>query len=335
MVAGKEVAIVTSGAVAHGLPALGLDRKPADPALKQAAAACGQAIVMGEWRDAFARCNRGVGQFLIGQVHLQTRQNYTDLRGSLDTLLAHGIVPIVNENDACGGGSMKIGNNDLLAAELSGILFAQLVVLLTTTNGIFTADPLRDTAATRISEVPALTEEVASVAGGAADLGTGGLQTKIEAARIARRHGVATVIASGFDHDVLTKVINGDDIGTLIHGPDSVLPHARKRWIASTLRPRGVVLVDQGAFTALEGGASLLFPGIVEIHGDFAAGDAIDIACGSTAGLFARGIATVSSAEARMLRGREPVSGASERLGRLPDELVHRDNLVLLKRLDA
>ena len=347
---GVQVTLVSSGAIALGFPALGLRERPRDLAGLQAAAAAGQSKLMWRWAEAFHAHGVEVAQVLLTHADLRDRRRYLNARQAFLRLLECGVIPVVNENDTVAVDEIKLGDNDTLAAQVCGLCDADVVVLLTGAAGLFTADPAVDNNATRVAIVTDL-ESVRSLAGPAARLGTGGMITKLDAAAAAQKHGAATVIAPGRLPDVLARVITeGDDVGTLIETPAAERASARKRWIGTALRPRGTVVVDAGAERALRKNASLLFAGVRAVEGEFVPGDAINVAVDDVSvavddvsephvrgphersggrRVFARGLTRLSSADARAVAGKKTAE-AHALVNALPDELVHRDDLVLL-----
>jgi glutamate 5-kinase len=323
---GREVVVVSSGAIALGLAAMKLPTRPRDLPSLQAAAAAGQSRLMGRWAQAFDWFAVDVAQILLTHDDLKDRRRWRNARQALAVLLARGIVPIINENDTVGVAEIKLGDNDTLAAATAGLVDADAVVLLTGAPGLYTADPANDPAAVRIPVVEQLTEEVRAHAGGAADHGTGGMITKLEAAAIARRHGAQTVIAPGRDAGILARIFAGDDVGTVIVASAADRENERRRWIG-TLRARGTVTVDAGAAKALRTNASLLFAGVRAVSGDFEAGDVVAIV-DELGGPIARGVAAVDVDTARQVMGRKSAD-ARALVPDLPDELVHRDELVV------
>ena len=326
---GLSVTLVSSGAIALGFPALGLTQRPKDLAGLQASAAAGQSKLMWRWGEAFHAHGLAVAQILLTHADLRDRRRYLNARQAFMRLLDSGVVPIVNENDTVAVDEIKLGDNDTLAAQVCGLCDAQVVVLLTGAPGLFTADPAINPSAVRVPIVEVLNDDVKKLAGAAAALGTGGMVTKLQAAAQAQTHGAATVIAPGRLADVLRQVFDGDDIGTLIRARAVDRTSARKRWIATALRPRGTVLVDEGAERALRKNGSLLFAGVCEVEGSFAPGDPIHIARMTDRAPFARGLTRLSSKDARAVAGKKTAE-AQALVDALPDELVHRDDLVLL-----
>lgn len=323
---GREVVVVSSGAIALGLTALKLTTRPTDLPSLQAAAAAGQSRLMGSWAQAFSWFDVEVAQILLTHDDLKDRRRWQNARQALAVLLARGVVPIINENDTVGVAEIKLGDNDTLAAATAGLVDADAVVLLTGAPGLYTADPGKDPTAVRVPVVEVLTEEVRALAGGAADHGTGGMVTKLEAAGIARRHGAQTVIAPGRDAGILGRVFGGDDVGTVIAATAADRENERRRWIG-TLKTRGTVTIDAGAVVALRRDASLLFAGVRGVVGDFIAGDVVGIVDEKGAPV-ARGVAAVDGDTARLVMGKKS-GDARDLVADLPDELVHRDELVV------
>lgn len=326
---GLEVAVVSSGAIALGVAPLGLAARPRDLPSLQAAAAAGQSRLMWRWGEAFAAHQLEVAQVLLTHGDLRERRRYLNAKSAMRRLLEAGVIPIVNENDSVSVDEIKLGDNDTLAAEVCGLVDADVVVLLTGAAGLFTADPALDAAAVRIPVVDAIDDRVRALAGPPAALGTGGMVTKLTAAENAGRHGASTVIAPGGVDDVLARLFRGDDIGTLLRAPAGAKESARKRWISTTLRPRGTVYVDEGAERALKKHASLLFAGVREVSGGFTPGDPVDVARAHDRTPFARGLVRLSADDARRVAGMK-TTDAQAVLAGLPDELIHRDDLVLL-----
>lgn len=325
---GMEVIVVSSGAIALGLAPLGLLQRPKDLASLQAAAAAGQGRLMWRWAQAFEGHGRAVAQLLLTHADVQDRRRYLNGRHAILRLLEAGIIPIVNENDTVAVDEIKFGDNDTLAADVCGLGSASVVVLLTTADGLFTADPRTDANATRIPIVERLDDTIRAMAGPAALHGTGGMVTKLEAAKRAAFHGASTVIAPGARPDVLLSVFDGEDVGTWFTASGETPLRARKRWIATALRPMGMVHVDEGAARALRDRASLLCAGIREVSGEFDPGDAVDIAVAGVP--FARGLVGMGSHDLRRVLGLRSAE-VRARLGTpVADAFVHRDDLVFL-----
>jgi glutamate 5-kinase len=326
---GKQILLVTSGAVAAGMDRLGLKEKPRTIPEKQAAAAVGQGILMHTYEKLFAEYGQVVAQVLLTREDSVNRSRYANSRNTLMTLLAMGVVPVINENDAVAIDELKIGDNDTLSAMVASIVEADLLIILSDIEGLYTANPQEDPAATLISEVGDITPAVEDLAGGpGSDKGTGGMFTKIQAAKIAVNSGVVMVIASGARSRVVSEILSGADVGTIFLPKVNRL-QVRKRWLAFGARIRGAVTVDAGCEQAILKGASLLAAGITAVDGGFEPGNTIRII---TAGgrEIARGIANYNAADTRRIMGAHTNEIAAI-LGSKPyDEVIHRDNMVLL-----
>lgn len=341
--AGHQVVIVTSGAIGAGLPALGLggDRRPRDPVTLQAVSAVGQSRLMQEYNDALGRHDLVAGQVLLAPLDFMVRQQYLQARGTLQRLLELGVVPVVNENDAIADDEIRFGDNDRIAALVAHLVDADLLVLLTDAPGLLTADPRVDASASLIEEIVEVDHAVEALAGSAGTArGSGGMASKLAAAKIASWSGVRTLIAAATRDGVLIDAVRqsaaGDGgasagvpgapaLGTVFLPHDRDLP-ARKLWIAFAVGSSGTVVVDEGAKRALLGGGnSLLAAGVVDVQGQFDAEDAVEVAT-PDGEVFAKGLVRVSARAARDLAGK--------RSGDLPDGtppwLIHRDDLVVL-----
>jgi glutamate 5-kinase len=313
--AGKEVVLVTSGAVGAGMGALGYASRPTDLAEKQACAAVGQSRLMTAYDQLFSAHGLVVAQVLLTHEDLEHHERHLNARNTLVILLGRGVVPIINENDAVSFTEIKFGDNDKLSALVASLLPADLLVILTTVDGVI--ENFSKANPKTISVIEQIDSAVENLAGGTtSDTAVGGMASKVQAAKIVVRSGIPLVIASGKKQDVLAKVLNGEDEGTLFVAQPTKL-QGRKRWIAFFHHPKGALFVDDGAKKALrEAGKSLLPPGIARCEGDFAAGDVVRI-CDLDGTEFARGIAKFSAGEIR-----------TKTLARV--ELVHRDDLVIL-----
>lgn len=313
--AGKEMVLVTSGAVGAGMGALGYKSRPVDLAEKQACAAVGQTRLMAVYEKLFGAHDLVVAQVLLTHEDLEHHERHLNARNTLVTLLNRGVVPIINENDTVSFTEIKFGDNDKLSALVASLLPADLLVILTTVDGVI-QDFGRNNART-ISVIEKIDSTIEELAGGTtSDTAVGGMKSKIEAAKVVVRSGIPLVIASGRNQKVLARILEGADEGTLFVAQPNRL-QGRKRWIAFFHHPKGTLVVDEGAKVALrEKGKSLLPPGVARCEGEFAAEDVVRI-CDLDGTEFARGIARFDSAAVR------------ER--RLPkEELVHRDDLVIL-----
>ncbi|MDX6771208.1 MAG: glutamate 5-kinase [Elusimicrobiota bacterium] len=321
---GDEVVLVSSGAILAGRARLALKGRPSVQ-LKQAAAAVGQGRLMAAWESAFSAHRLTVAQVLLTGDDLRDRGRYLNARNTLLALLRLGVVPVVNENDTVAVEEIKFGDNDGLSALVAGLVDAAVLVLLTDQDGLYTADPRRDPQARLIPELAA--GAPAARIGGAGPAGTGGMASKVRAARQAAAGGVLAVVANGSKAGTLAAVLSGAAAGTRF--PPSASPLARRRqWLAFASKPKGRVVVDAGARAALEEkGRSLLASGVKAVTGDFAPGDAVSLVEGGAE--FARGLTNFGSAELERIKGRKTAE-IEAILGAKPaDEVVHRDNLAL------
>ncbi len=324
---GRQVVVVTSGAIGAGLPALGFTDRPRDPRTLQAASAVGQSRLMAVYEQALAVHGLVAGQILLAPFDFFHRSQYLHARGTLERLLELGVVPIVNENDAVADDAIRFGDNDRIAALLAHLVGAERLVLLTDIPGLFTSDPRLDPEAEFISEVHSITDEIPAIIGGAGTIkGSGGMVSKVAAARMAAYSGVTTVIAAADRPDVLRDALDeAAGVGTIVRPQARPLP-ARKLWIAFAVEPAGRIIVDAGARGALErDGRSLLAVGVRDAIGTFGRGDSVEVA-DQEGHAFARGLAAVSSEELASIVG---VRSSNHPEG-TPDEVIHRDELVLL-----
>jgi glutamate 5-kinase len=325
---GVEVAIVSSGAIALGVVALGMKERPRSLPALQAAAAVGQGRLMHLWERALAAEGFAAGQVLLTHDDVNSRDRYLNARHTLTALLGFGAVPVVNENDTVSVDEIKFGDNDRLAALVCSLVEADLLVVLTDVDGLHDADPRAG--GRLIPEVRDIDREATPVAGGATSgVGTGGMASKVQAAKIAGRFGVPTVVASGRRERAVTAILDGEPVGT-VFWPSVWRLQSRKHWIAYALKPAGRLTVDAGARRALvEGGKSLLPSGVVAVSGGFDAGEAVAVVDPAGAE-FARGLVAYSATDLERIRGRrsheiEAILGSPS-----VDEVIHRDDLVLL-----
>ena len=329
---GTEVALVSSGAVVAGMARLRLQVRPRSIPEKQAAAAVGQSALMEHYETAFARHGVTVAQILLTQADVSARARYLNARNTLTTLLGYGVVPIINENDTVAVEEIKFGDNDNLGALVAQLIDADLLVLLTDVDGLYTGDPSRDPQARKLDTVEAVTPEIERLVWSDADrVAVGGMATKLQAAQKAAASGVPMVIASGREPGTLARVLRGEPVGTYFPPRGDRLT-ARKRWIAFAVPPQGRLLVDAGARQALiERGKSLLPSGVVDIEGDFDAGEVVALCAADGDGKeFARGLVNFDAQELRTIR-RAKTTEIESLLGyKSFDEVVHRDNLVVL-----
>ena len=327
----REFVVVTSGAVAAGMARLGLRDRPKTIPQKQAAAAVGQIDLMAFYEEVFAASGRHVAQMLLTRDDLTNRKRYLNAKHTLMALLEARVLPIVNENDTVVVEEIKLGDNDNLSADLAALAEADLLVILSDVDGLHTADPRRDANARIVPLVESGDTEAIRFAGGSAGrLGTGGMATKIEAARKAAAAGIPTVIASGRGEGVLRRVLDASsEIGTLVL-PATDRMAQRKHWIAFTLRPQGTLTLDEGAVSALrEKKRSLLPSGLRGVDGSFGVGDCVRCVAGDGAEI-ARGLVNYSAAELRKIQGRHSRDIDSVLGYKITDEVIHRDDLVIL-----
>lgn len=326
--AGKQVLVVSSGAVALGRRRLGLSGRKATLPEKQAAAAAGQSLLMRAWEEAFEPHGLSVAQILLTRDDTETRRRWLNARATTETLMGLGVVPVVNENDTVVTEEIRYGDNDRLAARVAQMAGADLLVLLSDIDGLYTADPRKNPKAQHIPLVSEITAEIAGMAEGAnaaAGVGTGGMATKIAAARIARAAGCATLITLGSRPRPLAAIAAGET-ATLIEAGASPAA-AYKAWIAGSLAPQGWVTVDAGAAKALEAGKSLLSAGVRAIEGPFDKGDAVRVR-DETGREVARGIVRYDSADAQRIAGLRSDAIEAE-LGFTEGPMIHADDLAV------
>ena len=328
---GRETAIVTSGAIGAGCGVLGFETRPESLQERQACAAAGQVELMKLYAQSFKRLKpaRAVGQLLLTRDTLSSRRRYLNSRNTMMTLFERGAVPVINENDTVSVEEIRFGDNDHLSALVAGISEADLLVILTDVPGLMDADPRENPQAKLIPIVEKLTPELEAMARPTGSfLGTGGMVSKLQAAKIAMASGIGLVLADGHNPEVLLDILAGKASGTYFQ-PRAERINARKHWLAFTSNPKGSVVVDTGAREALvKNGGSLLPSGIVDVLGEFKSGDLVTLQCEGSE--FARGLAQFSSVETHGMRGKK-----SSQLKPLLDsgasvEVVHRDDLVIL-----
>ena len=327
--AGRQLLLVSSGAVAQGTASLGWPRPPADLPNMQAAAAVGQMGLVGAYEAAFAEHGRRTALVLLTHEDVADRQRYLNARSALTRLLELGVVPIINENDTVATDEIRFGDNDTLAALVAGLLSAEALVLLTDVDGLHRQDPRLNAAAERVPYAEAADPALDQFRGEGGALGRGGMVTKVAAARAAGRSGAHTIIADGAQSGVLDSIFQGERVGTCLAAAVEPLV-ARKRWIAGQPRPKGDLVLDAGAAEAVrKRGVSLLPVGVVAVRGDFRRGEVVR--CVTEAGeAVAHGLVNYASTEVAKIKG-----GASGEIGKrlgyaVEPELVHRDNLVVI-----
>ncbi len=324
----RELIVVSSGAIALGVERLGWRSRPKDIPRKQAAAAVGQALLMRTWDEAFG--DRVAGQVLLTGEVVGDRRRFLHARHTFAALLAAGAIPVVNENDTVAVEEIKFGDNDALAALVVQVVDADLLVILSDVDAVYDADPRRNRNARPLRTVRRVTPSILEAAGGAGSaVGTGGMVTKLRAARRAGQLGVPCVIASGRDPTTLARLFGGEEVGTLF-SPSEPL-RGRRRWIAHAAKPKGRLLVDEGAEAALvRGRKSLLATGLTAVEGRFAVGDVVEIA-GLDGTPFALGLARYGADEAARIAGLRTAAIEAALGYKDSDEVVHRDDLVLLE----
>jgi glutamate 5-kinase len=325
---GQQVMVVSSGAVALGRRRLGLPRRPATMPEKQAAAAAGQSALMRAWEEAFEPHGLSCAQILVTRDDTEVRRRWLNARATVETLLGLGVVPVVNENDTVVTEEIRYGDNDRLAARVAQMIGADVLVLLSDVDGLYTADPRRDAGAEHIARIARLTPEIEAMAGGAnagTGVGTGGMATKLAAARIASAAGCATVITIGHRPSPLAALDAGER-ATIIE-PSTTPAAAYKAWIAGSLAPAGSLGVDAGAAAAVRRGKSLLAAGLRRVEGRFDKGDAV-IIFDEAGGEIARGLVRYDAEDAARIRGLKS-EAIEPTLGYTAGPVVHADDLAL------
>lgn len=322
--------IVSSGAIAAGLQRLGFSQRPADMPSLQAAASVGQVALIETYTALFASKGLVVGQVLLTRHDTGNREAYLHARDTFERLLELGAVPVVNENDTVAVDEIRFGDNDSLAALVATMVGAELVVVLSDIEGLYDADPRVSDEATLLSQVDELTDDLVAAAGGSGSaVGSGGMATKIEAARVLMRAGITMVVCDGARKDVVIEAARGQACGTVFAPGDST-HGARKSWIALGSKPKGEIVIDDGAKAALrERQTSLLPAGVVSLSGGFQAGDAVVLADHNGA-LVARGITEMSAVDLDLVKGMRTSDIASKLPHLAGKEVVHRDRLVIL-----
>ena len=327
---GRKVVLVTSGAIGAGVGKLGLGKRPTDLPQLQACAAVGQSALMQLYQECFTPHSIHTAQILLTAGDFDSRGRYLNVRNTIRTLFEYDALPIINENDTVSVAEIKFGDNDHLAAMVTNLLRAPLLVLLTNVDGLYSDDPKTNPDAKLLATVPNIDRSVSELAAATKSaLGTGGMKSKLRAARLATAAGGAVIMANGSHDGILDRIFAAEPVGTLFlpHGED--VP-AWKRWLGFTARPKGTLHVDTGAKRAVvEQGKSLLPVGVTTVEGEFGKGDVVSI-CDEAGGEIARGLSNYSSEDASRLRGKQTEQIATL-LGSVPyPELVHRDNLVVI-----
>jgi glutamate 5-kinase len=326
---GKEVILVTSGAIGAGMGKLNLKQRPRDIKVLQAAAAVGQTILMNTYDTYFSAANLTIAQILLTHGAFFNRRRYLNLRNTLHTLLKAGVVPIVNENDTVAVDEIKLGDNDNLSALVASNLGADLLIILSDVDGLYTANPKRNEDAEFISVVTEISPELEQSADKGGKTGVGGMKTKLEAARVVMKAGIPMVIVNGREENILVRVIEGEPVGTLFMPAQKDL-NGRRHWIRFSSSVKGMIAVDDGAKRALiENGSSLLASGIIRVEKEFKSGDPVSIV-DATGVAFAKGITNYSSREIGQIKGAksheiERILGSKE-----GTEVIYRGNMVFL-----
>lgn len=328
---GKEMILVTSGAVAVGVDRMGLPGKPKTIPGKQAAAAVGQGVLMHTYEKFFADYGQIVAQVLITKTEAIDRHRYTNTRNTFMELMRQRVIPIVNENDVVALDELKIGDNDNMSALVAGIVDADLVIILSDVDGLYTANPQTHPDAVIVPEVAEITPEIEASAGGVGSVrGTGGMATKIQAAKAATSSGIHLVIASGTEKNAITRVLQGEELGTLFVSRENRLQF-RKRWLAFGAKIAGSIVVDEGCAKAIRkaGGCSILPAGVFAVQGEFLPGSTVSV-IDKDAHELARGLVHYSSAELEQIKGCNSGEIANILGHKNFDEVIHRDDLVIL-----
>lgn len=325
---GHSVVLVSSGAVGVGCARLGITQRPKTIALKQAVAAVGQGRLMRVYDDLFSSLNQPIAQVLLTRSDLAQRSRYVNSYRTFRQLSQLGVIPIVNENDTVAVDELKFGDNDTLSAMVASLVSADYLFLLTDVDQLYSADPRQNPDAKPISRVRNIKLLDADIGAAGSSWGTGGMATKIEAARIATAAGTHTVIIQGQTPENILKIVKGEPIGTLFEA-QSDLPTARKRWIAGNLIPAGRLYLDKGAITAIQSaGKSLLPAGITEVEGEFSVQDAV-LLCDERGQEIARGLVNYSDEDLRKICGHRTADIARLLGHEGVETVIHRDNMVL------
>ena len=329
--AGRKVVVVSSGAIGAGLGRLGLERRPTDLRHLQACAAVGQCFLMRAYEECLSRSGTPTAQILLTAGDFDSRQRYLNVRNTIATLFEWGCLPIINENDTVSVAEIRFGDNDHLAAIVTNLLQAPLLILLSVVDGLCTSDPKEDAGARVLPTVGLIDSSIMDLAGGSrSSLGSGGMRSKLRAARLATAAGESVILANGTRPGILDAIFAGEPIGTLFVPRGGTVP-AWKRWVGYTARPQGELIVDKGAQDAVKRkGRSLLPIGVVKVAGVFKKGDVVAVST-ADGGEFARGLTNYASEDAARICGLR-TEQISETLGGMPyEEIIHRDNLVVIE----
>lgn len=327
---GYDPVVVSSGAIAAGMRNLGLKRKPHDIVLKQAAAAVGQSSLMWAYEKCFGVHGKKVAQILLTREDLSDRKRYINSRNTINTLISYGVIPIINENDTVATDEIRFGDNDHLASLVAALIEAERLIILSDVDGLFTEDPRKNPKASIIGKVNKVTSEIERIAGGVvSNVGTGGMYSKVLAAKRAMNSGITVNIVNGRKKGILLSLLKGERHGTEFIAK-AVRPSQKKMWIAHGIRAKGSVSLDRGAVEAIvKSGKSLLPSGIISVSGNFDTGDAV-YCLDHEGNRIAKGLVNYSSEEIEKIKGKntKEIEGI---LGyKYSDEIIHRDNLALL-----
>ena len=326
---GREVILVTSGAIGAGMVRMGLSERPDSMQEKQALASVGQVLLMHLYDKFFTEYGQVAGQVLLTKENFANHNQYINARNTLMAMLKSGIIPVINENDAVTVAEVKIGDNDTLSATVAAIVDADVLIILSDIDGVYDANPQTHPEAKLLSEIKEITSGVEAMAGGAGSaVGTGGMATKIEAAKIATAAGVTMFIASGGENGMLGRIIAGEDVGTVFPPKDAHL-RARKGWLAFGKRISGILVVDEGCVKALKKGSSLLAAGIPATEGEYTAGSTVRVLTADYQEI-ARGTIAYDAAAVAKIKGRKTSDFTDILDGEIHDEVIHRDNMVLM-----
>lgn len=326
---GREVILVTSGAIGAGMVRMGLSERPDSMQEKQALASVGQVLLMHLYDKFFTEYGQVAGQVLLTKENFANHDQYINARNTLLTMLKNGIIPVINENDAVTVAEVKIGDNDTLSATVAAIVDADVLIILSDIDGVYDANPQTHPEAKLLPEIKEITSGVEAMAGGAGSaVGTGGMATKIEAAKIATAAGVTMFIAFGGENGMLGRIIAGENAGTVFPPKDAHL-RARKGWLAFGKRISGILVVDEGCVKALQKGSSLLAAGILATEGDYSAGSTVRVLTADYQEI-ARGTIAYDAAAVAKIKGRKTSDFMDILDGEIHDEVIHRDNMVLM-----
>ena len=326
---GREVILVTSGAIGAGMVRMGLSERPDSMQEKQALASVGQVLLMHLYDKFFTEYGQVAGQVLLTKENFANHNQYINARNTLMAMLKSGIIPVINENDAVTVAEVKIGDNDTLSATVAAIVDADVLIILSDIDGVYDANPQTHPEAKLLSEIKEITSGVEAMAGGAGSaVGTGGMATKIEAAKIATAAGVTMFIASGGENGMLSRIIAGEDVGTVFPPKDAHL-RARKGWLAFGKRISGILVVDEGCVKALKKGSSLLAASILATEGEYTAGSTVRVLTADYQEI-ARGTIAYDAAAVAKIKGRKTSDFTDILDGEIHDEVIHRDNMVLM-----